>query len=93
RILAFQRWVEGVGEDVVVVANLNEQTLYGYQIAFPAGGFWREVLNSDAYDSSPGHVTAGNAGGVAANGGPAYGMPASAYIVIPANSILVFRRG
>lgn len=92
RMLAFHRWIEGVGEDVVVVASLNEQTLYGYQVGLPGGGSWREVLNSDAYDSSPGHVTAGNTGGITANSGPAYGMPASAHIVIPANSILVFRR-
>ena len=40
RVLVFQRWVEGVGRDVVVVASLNESTLYGYQIphARAAGG-------------------------------------------------------
>lgn len=93
RVLAFHRWVEGVGEDVVVVASLNEQTLTDYTVGFPSAGWWRELLNSDAYESSPGHVTRGNAGAVGAHASPAWGMPASAKIVIPANSILVFGRG
>lgn len=29
RMPAYQRWVEGAGQDVVVVASLNESTQYG----------------------------------------------------------------
>ena len=29
------RWIEGFGRDVIVVASLNESTLYGYRIPFP----------------------------------------------------------
>jgi 1,4-alpha-glucan branching enzyme len=35
---------------------------------------------------------AGNGGGIWANGGPMHELPASATIVIPANSVLVFAR-
>ncbi len=36
RVLVFQRWVEGVGRDVMVVASLNERTLHGYRSPCPA---------------------------------------------------------
>ena len=41
RVLGFHRWLEGVGEDVVVVASLAEQTRWNYPVGFPFGGFWR----------------------------------------------------
>ncbi|HYX23168.1 MAG TPA: alpha amylase C-terminal domain-containing protein [Thermoanaerobaculia bacterium] len=97
RVLAFQRWVEGVGRDVIVVASLHETTHWSYPLPFPVGGFWHEVFNSDAYDSLPpdggyNSSTAGNAGGVTAGGPPLQGCAASARIVIPANGLLVFAR-
>ncbi|WP_158598103.1 alpha amylase C-terminal domain-containing protein [Noviherbaspirillum saxi] len=61
RMLAFQRWVEGVGHDVVVVASLNENPLYGYRLGMPYAGTWVEVLNSDFYD----HFPTPSAGGTA----------------------------
>jgi 1,4-alpha-glucan branching enzyme len=92
RVLAFQRWVEGAGRDVVVVANLNESTFWSYELGFPGPGHWLEVFNSDVYDNWVNPLVAGNGGAVWANGGPLHGLPASASIVIPANSILVFAR-
>ncbi len=97
RVLAFQRWAEGVGRDVIVVATLSENTYQDYPLPFPLGGFWHEVFNSDAYDSLPpdggyNPWTAGNSGGVTADGPPLDGCPTSARIVIPANGLLVFAR-
>jgi 1,4-alpha-glucan branching enzyme len=92
RIVAFQRWVEGAGRDVVVVASLNESTLWSYDIGFPGSGQWLEVFNSDVYDNWMNPWVAGNGGAIWANGGPMQGLPASATIVIPANGILVFAR-
>ena len=51
RVLAYQRWIPGVGRDVVVVASLNELTLDGYQIPFPSQGHWFEIFNSDVYET------------------------------------------
>jgi 1,4-alpha-glucan branching enzyme len=94
RILAFQRWVPGVGQDVVVVMSLNEATFYdgSYCIGFPAPGYWREVFNSDAYDRFLNPDLVGNFGGVTAVEEPRHGLPASAGISIPANSLLIFTR-
>jgi 1,4-alpha-glucan branching enzyme len=90
RILAFQRWQEGVGRDVVVVASLNESTFYNYQLGFPRPGRWLEVFNSDVYDNWVNPWVAGNGGIIEANGPPWHDLPHSAWLVIPANSILVF---
>ena len=92
RIIAFQRWVEGAGEDVVVVASLNEFTFYGYVVGFPGPGRWRELFNSDIYDNWVNPIVAGNGGEVFANGSGTQGLPFSASIVIPANGLLVFAR-
>ncbi len=92
RVLAFHRWIEGVGNDVVVVASFNEATFYGYGIGFPGRGLWREVFNSDVYDNWVNPQVAGNRGAIVAEGGPMHGFQASSNIVIPANSVVVFAR-
>jgi 1,4-alpha-glucan branching enzyme len=99
RVIAFQRWVVGQGNDVVVVATLNESTWWGYQLGFPSAGRWNEVFNSDAYDNcnangvSVNPQVAGNGGGVDAVNVPMHGLPASATVVIPANGVVVFVKG
>jgi 1,4-alpha-glucan branching enzyme len=92
RVIAFHRWMEGVGRDVVVVASLNESTWYGYQIGFPSNGQWLEVFNSDVYDNWVNPMVAGNGGSVEVSGGPLHGFSASSAIVIPANGVVVFAR-
>lgn len=94
RVLAFQRWVPGVGRDVIVVISLNESTFYerSYRLGFPSGGHWEEVFNSDVYESFANPSAHGNFGGVEADGPPWQGMPCSAMVTLPANAILVFAR-
>jgi 1,4-alpha-glucan branching enzyme len=98
RVLAYHRWIQGVGRDVVVVATLSETTWWGYQLGFPSAGRWIEVFNSDAYDCCNANgvlvnpLVAGNDGGVDASGPPLHGLPASASIVIPANGVVVFAK-
>jgi len=92
RVIAFHRWLDGTGEDVVVVATLNEATWYNYGIGFPFSGYWREVFNSDVYDNWVNPMVAGNGGGIGASGPPLHGFRASANVVIPANGFVVFAR-
>jgi 1,4-alpha-glucan branching enzyme len=94
RIIAFHRWVEGEGRDVVVVASLRENTFYDhtYRLGFPGSGHWEEVFNSDIYDNFFNPVAQGNPGGITADGSAMHGLPASAGITVPANSIVVFAR-
>jgi 1,4-alpha-glucan branching enzyme len=92
RVLAFHRWVEGEGRDVLVIVHLSTFNRFGYRIGVPGGGFWREVFNSDVYENwvNPGVV--GNGSGVSANNQAIHGFQHSAAFVLPANSILVFAR-
>ena len=92
RVIAFHRWLEGTGNDVIVVATLAETTWYNYAIGFPFSGPWIEVFNSDVYDNWVNPMVAGNGGGISASGGPLHGFSASANIVIPANGMVVFAR-
>jgi 1,4-alpha-glucan branching enzyme len=92
RVIAFQRWLEGTGQDVVVAATLAETTWYNYSIGFPYPGQWTEIFNSDVYDNFVNPIVAGNGGGIVASGPPMHGLAASASIVIPANGMVVFAR-
>jgi 1,4-alpha-glucan branching enzyme len=92
RVLVFQRWVEGIGRDVVVVASLNESTLYAYRIPLPASGTWFEVFNSDVYENWVNPAVEGNGGAIQASGPGLNGLPFSASITVPANSVIVFAR-
>lgn len=94
RVLAYHRWLEGIGRDVVVVASLNETTFDNpsYQMGFPQPGRWLEVFNSDVYDDLGQRTPFGNGGSVVADGPPMDGFGSSGGVVIPANGILVFAR-
>jgi len=73
-----------------VVLSLNEKTYYDYRLGFPHSGRWLEVFNSDVYDNWVNPQVAGNGGTVFASGPGMHGLSASAPIVIPSNSMLVF---
>jgi 1,4-alpha-glucan branching enzyme len=94
RILAFHRWVPDLGRDIVVVVSLREDTFYehSYALGFPLPGYWQEVFNSDVYDNFVNPSVRGNAGAISADGPPMHGLPHSAGITIPANSVLIFAR-
>ena len=92
RVIAFHRWIEGQGRDVVVVASWHEQTYYDYVIGFPGSGRWLEVFNSDVYDHWVNPLVAGNGGARDVFGPPAHGLPCSTSVVLPANGLVVFAR-
>jgi 1,4-alpha-glucan branching enzyme len=90
RVIAFHRWLEGEGRDVIVVASLQETTYRNYAIGFPVPGRWLEVFNSDVYDNWVNPLVAGNGGAIDVTGGPMHGFEASCSIVIPANAVVAF---
>jgi 1,4-alpha-glucan branching enzyme len=93
RVIAFHRWIDGQGLDVVVVASLNDNPFFGYQLGFPQSGRWSELFNSDIYDNWVNPLAVGNYGGIQADGGPLHNLPFSATITIPPRAILVFGIG
>jgi 1,4-alpha-glucan branching enzyme len=92
RVLAFHRWVEGIGMDVLVVVHLSTFDRYGYQIGFPWGGTWQEAFNSDVYEDWVNPNVCGNGGQVMVDSQPYDGLNFSAGLTLPANSILVLAR-
>jgi 1,4-alpha-glucan branching enzyme len=92
RILAYHRWIDGTGQDVIVVASLAETAYYAYDLGFPIAGAWAELFNSDVYDNFINPTPTGNGGSITAGSTPLHGFAASAPITIPANGVLVFSR-
>jgi 1,4-alpha-glucan branching enzyme len=93
RVISIHRWIDGVGLDVLVVANLQEVNRFGYRVGFPVGGRWHEIFNSDFYDQFPNPQTVGNGGSIESAVGINWdGMPSSAAINLPANGFIVFAR-
>ena len=92
RVLAFHRWVEGEGHDVIVVVHLGNSNRFDYQIGFPGGGDWSEVFNSDVYESWVNANTVGNGGRIHAGPQSLHDFSHSAALALPANSLLVFAR-
>jgi 1,4-alpha-glucan branching enzyme len=90
RVLAFERWVEGSDDAVMVVVSLNETAWQDYAVGFPAGGTWRLLLDSEAYEAGA-HSGVGHE--ISADGPPLHGRPCSAHLAIPANGIVVYARG
>ena len=88
-VLSFYRQTSDGSDQVVVIMNLTPVPRGNYRIGMPRGGFWREVLNSDA--GIYGGSNTGNLGGVHADGPKCHGQPHSAEFFLPPMSVTVFR--
>jgi len=88
-VISFIR--QGVApEDVVlVVCNFTPVPRHHYRVGVPRGGFWREILNSDARDY--GGSGLGNLGGVEAAPIPGHGRPQSLNLTVPPLGAVFFR--
>jgi len=69
------------GSALACVANFAGAPHEGYRIGLPRGGYWREVLNTDA--EGYGGSGVGNLGGVEAVAEPWHGQPFSATVAAP----------
>jgi 1,4-alpha-glucan branching enzyme len=89
-VLSFLRRGEGAAT-IVVACNFTPVPHHNYRVGVPAGGFWRELLNSDA--TCYGGSGQGNLGGFDAAPLPAAGRSHSLNTTLPPLSIVVFRGG
>jgi len=74
---------------LLVVCNFTPVARQNYVVGVPAGGFWREILNSDAREY--GGSGWGNLGGARAAPIGAHGKPASLVLTLPPLAALLFR--
>ncbi len=68
-------------QNIVIVCNFTPIPRLEYRLGVPAGGYWRELLNSDGKEY--GGSGMGNAGGVMAENKPVHGRPYSLELTLP----------
>jgi 1,4-alpha-glucan branching enzyme len=88
-IISFIRKGKNTGEIILVVCNCTSIPRYNYRVGIPHGGFWREVLNSDA--EIYGGSGCGNFRGVKAATIPAQGRCNSLSLTLPPLGVLFFK--
>ncbi len=79
------------GEEIIAVFNFTPVPRHNYRVGAPAGGFWKEILNSDAVNY--GGSGQGSLGGVEANPVPTHGFQRSLNLVLPPLGAVFFMRG
>ena len=88
-IISFLRKGKTPGDCILVVCNFTPVTRYNYRVGVPRGGYWKEMLNSDAGEY--GGSGQGNLGGVEATTVPCHGRCSSLSLVIPPLGIVFFK--
>jgi 1,4-alpha-glucan branching enzyme len=89
-IISFIRRGESVKDIVLVVCNFTPVPQYNYKVGVPSGGFWREVLSSDAKEY--GGSGYGNLGDVEATPIPSHGRDNSLSLNLPPIGILILKK-
>ncbi|MGH7772652.1 MAG: 1,4-alpha-glucan branching protein GlgB [Candidatus Binatia bacterium] len=80
-VISFIRKGRSTDGIVLVVCNFTPIPRYSYRVGAPRGGFWREILNSDA--TIYGGSGQGNLGGVEATSVALHGRPYSLTLNLP----------
>lgn len=89
-VISFIRRGRSTKDTVLVVCNFTPVARYNYRAGVPVGGFWKEVLNSDAKEyGGSGH---GNFGVVEAAPVPSHGRYHTLTLTLPPLGITVFKR-
>ncbi|MFB3917491.1 MAG: 1,4-alpha-glucan branching protein GlgB [Terriglobales bacterium] len=86
-VLSFLR--RGRNEVILVIGNFTPVTRQHHRIGVPQGGYWQELLNSDA--ALYGGSNQGNGGGVLAEAVPAHSRPFSLDLTLPPLGILFLK--
>jgi 1,4-alpha-glucan branching enzyme len=89
-VISFLRRGRSPENAVLVACNFTPVPRYNYRIGVPAGGFWKELLNSDAPEY--GGSGQGNFGGREALPEPSHGRSHSLQLTLPPLGMVVFKR-
>ncbi len=87
--LTFLRRSRTPGDSIVVACNLTPVPRRNFRIGVPNGGFWKEILNSDA--TLYGGSGQGNLGGVDAAPVSWHGHPQSLNVTLPPLAVVMFK--
>ena len=88
-ILSFVRKAKSTQDLLLAVCNFTPVTRYQYRVGVPRGGFWQEILNSQAlvYGGSG----AGNCGGVHAAPIPHLDKMYSVELTLPPLGVILLK--
>jgi 1,4-alpha-glucan branching enzyme len=89
-VISFMRHGDSSEDTVVVVCNFTPLPRTDYRIGVPNGGFWREMLNSDAREY--GGMGYGNLGGVEAAASPYHHRSHSLSLTLPPLAAVYLKR-
>jgi 1,4-alpha-glucan branching enzyme len=89
-VMSMVRRARNPEDFTVMVTNFTPVPRLDYRIGVPAGGFYRELLNSDSARYSGSNV--GNAGGVRADARPMHGFDYSMSLTVPPLGFVLFKR-
>jgi 1,4-alpha-glucan branching enzyme len=89
-IVSFVRPGKSTRDVVLVICNFTPVPRQNYRVGVPHGGFWREVLNSDA--KHYGGSGQGNLGGIEATPVPFHGEYYSLSLVLPPLGMVILKK-
>jgi 1,4-alpha-glucan branching enzyme len=89
-IVSFRRRSRTPGEEVLAAFNFTPVPRHGYKLGAPEGGFWNEILNSDA--EVYGGSGQGNLGGMEAEPVAWHGLPAQLKVTLPPLGAVFFKK-
>ncbi|MGH8729158.1 MAG: alpha amylase C-terminal domain-containing protein, partial [Burkholderiales bacterium] len=87
--VSFIRKAKNSNDCVLTVCNFTPVPRYNYTVGVPRGGYWREILNSDA--EAYGGSALGNFGGLEAAPLPAQRRFHSLSLTLPPLAIVLFK--
>ena len=89
-VLSLLRKKPATGETILAAFNFTPVPRFGYRMGVPEGGYWQEILNSDA--SEYGGSGLGNLGGCHASDIQAHGLPHSLELTLPPLAAVFFKK-
>lgn len=89
-IISYMRRGKASEDLILVVCNFTPEVRETYSVGVPTGGFWREILNSDAKEY--GGSGQGNLGGVKAKPVFIHNRKFSLPLTLPPLSVLIFKQ-
>jgi 1,4-alpha-glucan branching enzyme len=89
-VISLIRRARNPNDFTLVLANFTPVPRLGYRVGVPEGGWYRELLNSDAAMYGGGNV--GNGGGVAAEGQPSHGFNHTLTVTVPPLGFVLLKR-
>jgi 1,4-alpha-glucan branching enzyme len=90
-VISFVRRGKSIGDMILVACNFTPTTHLKYRVGVPRGGFWREILNSDAAEYGGGGK--GNPKSLRAAKVSCHGRPYSIEIILPPLAVVCFKSG